>query len=1824
MLQTSNIDISSAGVISGATGITSSGIITFTGLNCTGNTNGGALTANGSGVISCSDDDGGSGASLFTDVGSFTYLISTNDDLVLGATSVADGTFYHDVSTGALRIGSTGTTDIAGSLIIADLNGHTLTLSAGDSSSDIALILPTSVGSANQCLKNSATAGTLTFSNCNNGSGAGGAITLDDAYEAGNDITTSDNRNILFNLANTTTDSDFVVDILGTGNAIQFQDSGTSFLSAVDGGAITLQNTTNSVASFSILNAGAVDTLFTADTTNNRVIIGNQSGTDGSTTLLVIDSSTSDPTGGSYVDGSIYYDSDDDIYRCRINGAWTNCDGAGTGITSFSVAGSTGTAQTITNGNTLNILAGSSNITSVASNTDVLTIDIVNNPTFMTSVTSPLITSSAALGITGGTTLTLASTGVGNDIVINGADILDIQDNTTFAGTVSITGVTDFTSSVALRKGIDVSATTLNDQNFGEVSSVRLTGSSTQTLTGIANGRDGELLTIINAGTTSATISNESGSSSANNRILTGTGASISVAVNSSISLIYDSSASRWRVIGDVAGGASSGANTSLSNIASTNLSAALNVTSGNLNVTTTTSGNIVVNSAGTIELQDNTNVTGNLDVSGTLIAGTADAFQVSSGGAVIAVGVNAGAGLLQGSLGLTVTGAAINLNASSNFAVNIGTGTSTGAVSIGGGSNTFALNSNALDISTAGIISGATGITSSGTITFSGLTASRTIFTDASSNLVSTAASAALLDSLSDETGTGVAVFGNSPSFSTSVATGSASFDVFNTTATTINAFGATTTLNIADGVGTRTTDIGGVTASGTDTVNIATNATAADTISIGSTNTGSSAVFRGGGSSLTANNTNATLASTTINLNSATIATNQATVALLNTIATTVNAFGATTALTLGATTGGTSIRNALTIGTTAVAGSLRISDGTSNTIGLLSPSIASDYNLTLPTTVGSANECLKNSSTAGILTFGDCDIATDPLQTIYNNDVDGSDAIIVLTAADDSLIFRNPAASGTDSGYTLRIEQLSTGAIDALQVTNSGTGDILELQDSGTAVLRVADGGHILGNNSATVTTGTTESTARTNVTTVTTTAVVAGFANNDIIFIDNAGQDYYTRIVSGAGTTSLTVSPAVSYDASITITEYQNVINIGATQSDYTTQTNRFFQGLFLGGVVTGAESTILSDGNLTTTSSSRALILQRAGGSVGIGTSSPSTSRLDVVSATSDQSAIRGANSDGSTWSSAGQFYNSATSGTVDAGVLRVQSTAQDNTAIVLLNVLDSNNEIFKVQGNGRTTINGQLRVSDGSATAPSINFSSATNQGLGYVNSADGGLPWSNGPVLTGATGWAYYSQTNGSYRMGFRGNGAGTTRYLWSADNVLFGEPPNDASVTDTLNVIGTVKITSSLKADGGVYIDGLPVIDGDAGWVRTYGSTGWYNGTYGLGLYAANYNELDTYGDADFDVNGGNLYVRESGSAASTSGASGNYTRIHNLSGNGYIDSTASIYLRPNGGGWGTTHAQGTLVTDNVVAAALFRTNATTFSVGSVCRSAVNGYGWYEYGNCSSLARYKDNVQNIPYDLNTIRQLRPVKFQWNIDTLDYDIGFIAEEITSVDPIFGEYTNGISGVGTQLSGVKYNHLTALAIKGIQQLDLQVQNHESRLVSLESRLYVLESGNFSGSLSVINDIYIGDDLSVVGDTAIHSDLTVSGTTIVQDITVNGKIITAGNTPTATLGASTTVGQGGSVTIEGNDTAGSISYTAGTINLPSYNLSSGGQVGVVFDEAFITAPRIVLTPKDSASADIRYYVETTTTGFVIHFTNAPSASTQYSFNYIVIQ
>lgn len=91
---------------------------------------------------------------------------------------------------------------------------------------------------------------------------------------------------------------------------------------------------------------------------------------------------------------------------------------------------------------------------------------------------------------------------------------------------------------------------TQNDFDPGETAYLRGDALASTTLTGLANGTDGRHLIITSINSVfNIVISNENASSAAANRIITGTGGTITLAQDESAILIYDSVTSRWRVV---------------------------------------------------------------------------------------------------------------------------------------------------------------------------------------------------------------------------------------------------------------------------------------------------------------------------------------------------------------------------------------------------------------------------------------------------------------------------------------------------------------------------------------------------------------------------------------------------------------------------------------------------------------------------------------------------------------------------------------------------------------------------------------------------------------------------------------------------------------------------------------------------------------------------------------------------------------------------------------------------------------------------------------------------------------------------------------------------------------------------------------------------------------------------------------------------------------------------------------------------------------------------------------------------------------------------
>ncbi|MDL2342273.1 MAG: hypothetical protein QFB87_04320, partial [Patescibacteria group bacterium] len=373
----------------------------------------------------------------------------------------------------------------------------------------------------------------------------------------------------------------------------------------------------------------------------------------------------------------------------------------------------------------------------------------------------------------GGTVVTIGTSGTT-------CAALAVVNNPTFSGLVSANGGLSVSGTAAFLKGTDyVTTGTTNDVAFGAGSLIRLTGASAQTITGIAGGTDGRILTLVNAAAQGATISNNSASSAAANRIITGTGADVTLPAGASITLAYDSGASLWRVTGSVAA-TSAGVTTigALDGQAKNANGAAISGASLYLQSADATNVGIVTTAAQTF---------GGAKTFNALL--TASAGVTASGGAVSLTG-NAASSLTTSAGALTLTSAAaatwstgagnLTLQAGSGV-VSLGTSTSltaNGALSVtSGGATTLSIdaggaaalnlgttNANAVSISKAGVATTVNGsFTVTQATTLSALNTAGVVHTNASGVLstglvaLGTETSGAYVQSVGAGTGTTV-----------------------------------------------------------------------------------------------------------------------------------------------------------------------------------------------------------------------------------------------------------------------------------------------------------------------------------------------------------------------------------------------------------------------------------------------------------------------------------------------------------------------------------------------------------------------------------------------------------------------------------------------------------------------------------------------------------------------------------------------------------------------------------------------------------------------------------------------------------------------------------------------------------------------------------------------------------------------------------------------------------------------------------------------------------------------------------------------------------
>lgn len=171
-----------------------------------------------------------------------------------------------------------------------------------------------------------------------------------------------------------------------------------------------------------------------------------------------------------------------------------------------------------------------------------------------------------------------------------------------------------------------------------------------------------------------------------------------------------------------------------------------------------------------------------------------------------------------------------------------------------------------------------------------------------------------------------------------------------------------------------------------------------------------------------------------------------------------------------------------------------------------------------------------------------------------------------------------------------------------------------------------------------------------------------------------------------------------------------------------------------------------------------------------------------------------------------------------------------------------------------------------------------------------------------------------------------------------------------------------------------------------------------------------------------------------------------------------------------------------------------------------------------------------------------------------------------------------------------------------------------------------------------GGSSQLGQATVNKDLAVAGNTALQGTATVAkslqvggggtfnGPLSAPQITtstlqLNGDLvlthhITIGGSQPSRSGGSA-LGSGGSASVSGSDTAGSININTGG------GPPAGCFITVNFTSRYSSTPHVLVTPIDSAAGGLSYYVTRSSSNFSICVSSPPPAGASFGFDYFVV-
>lgn len=177
-------------------------------------------------------------------------------------------------------------------------------------------------------------------------------------------------------------------------------------------------------------------------------------------------------------------------------------------------------------------------------------------------------------------------------------------------------------------------------------------------------------------------------------------------------------------------------------------------------------------------------------------------------------------------------------------------------------------------------------------------------------------------------------------------------------------------------------------------------------------------------------------------------------------------------------------------------------------------------------------------------------------------------------------------------------------------------------------------------------------------------------------------------------------------------------------------------------------------------------------------------------------------------------------------------------------------------------------------------------------------------------------------------------------------------------------------------------------------------------------------------------------------------------------------------------------------------------------------------------------------------------------------------------------------------------------NLPGLTVSGTSTFD-QIQ---------ANKLTVASDTNIQGQLTALKGITVTGGGSFGGPIS-APQITVQSFQLTGDLQLQRHIDAGGTAPGKTNG--TALGSGGTASVSGTDTAGTITINTGG------SPAAGCFVTITFAQNFNAAPHVVVSPVGSAGAGLNYYVNRSPNDFSLCTTNSAPGGVTFSFDYIVI-